>query len=393
MTLAAHDAEASPDTITPPTNVIEAILAVMRSVRAVGKDGYNEQHRFNFRGIDGVVNALGPALRDHGVVVLPNLVQLDTEQVETGSKRTLMNWTRVQVEYRFYGPGGPTDVIAVTTPGESFDSGDKGTAKAMSVAFRTALLQAFALPTQERDPDADSHEIVKPLTGQELEAEVEGAVATANRDGRDPVHALKEVWDSHGEGRLVNVTVEVNGRPLDGAAYINAWVNRVQREQDETRAGSSDEDAERAVSVASSGARSDDQARATTSAQPEPARAPAQERARETAPAVREDRRFVPLRDEISGQADTLGVPPGQHIEPLLAVQQGATKVADLPAQVVLRWVADQRPRVIEALRGQGRATEADRYAQVPSHTPLMWGSLAASQEDRQEAAHAPSSA
>lgn len=38
------------------------------------------------------------------------------------------------------------------------DSGDKATAKAMSVAFRTALLQALCLPTDEIDPDAESYE-------------------------------------------------------------------------------------------------------------------------------------------------------------------------------------------------------------------------------------------
>jgi len=40
---------------------------------------------------------------------------------------------------------------------ESMDSGDKATAKAMSVAFRTALLQTLCLPTDESDPDADSY--------------------------------------------------------------------------------------------------------------------------------------------------------------------------------------------------------------------------------------------
>ena len=41
---------------------------------------------------------------------------------------------------------------------EVVDSGDKATAKAMSVAFRTALLQALCLPTDEPDPDASSYE-------------------------------------------------------------------------------------------------------------------------------------------------------------------------------------------------------------------------------------------
>ena len=38
------------------------------------------------------------------------------------------------------------------------DSGDKATPKAMSVAFRIALLQALALPTDEPDPDSYAYE-------------------------------------------------------------------------------------------------------------------------------------------------------------------------------------------------------------------------------------------
>jgi len=40
---------------------------------------------------------------------------------------------------------------------ESMDSGDKATAKAMSVAYRTALLQTLCLPTDDVDPDAETY--------------------------------------------------------------------------------------------------------------------------------------------------------------------------------------------------------------------------------------------
>ncbi|HEY8590218.1 MAG TPA: ERF family protein, partial [Naasia sp.] len=58
----------------------------------------------------------------------------------------------VRVRFTFIGPLG--DRLSVVTPGESMDDSDKGTAKAMSVAMRTALLQTFALPTDDPDPDA-----------------------------------------------------------------------------------------------------------------------------------------------------------------------------------------------------------------------------------------------
>jgi hypothetical protein len=63
---------------------------------------------------------------------------------------------KVKVTYTFIGASG--DSIKATVVGEAMDSGDKATAKAMSVAFRTALLQALSLPTDEPDPDATSYE-------------------------------------------------------------------------------------------------------------------------------------------------------------------------------------------------------------------------------------------
>jgi hypothetical protein len=63
-----------------------------------------------------------------------------------------MRLTTVTVEYTFLGPTG--DRITTTVPGEAWDSEDKGSSKAMAVAFRTALIQVLAIPTKERDPHA-----------------------------------------------------------------------------------------------------------------------------------------------------------------------------------------------------------------------------------------------
>lgn len=138
------------------TTVYEALNGVMRDVREVRKASENKQQGFMFRGIDAVVNAVGPALRDHGVIVTPTVQAYEYGTVEVGNNRTRMAHVRVTVTYSFYGPEG--DAIYATTIGEAMDSGDKATAKAMSVAFRIALLQALALPTDEPDPDASSYE-------------------------------------------------------------------------------------------------------------------------------------------------------------------------------------------------------------------------------------------
>jgi len=134
----------------------ESLVEVMREISHVGKKERNQAQGFNFRGIDAVVNAVGPALRKHSVVVAPTILSADYSTVEVGKNRTPMREATLLVKYTFYDSQG--DSLEAVAPGEALDSGDKATAKAMSVAFRTCLLQTLALPTDEKDPDADSYE-------------------------------------------------------------------------------------------------------------------------------------------------------------------------------------------------------------------------------------------
>ena len=133
----------------------EALALVMDDVKAVAKKDRNEAQRFNFRGIDATLNAVGPALRKHGVVVLPTVIE-HTYDTVTSRNGSLMGHVLVKVQYDFIGPAG--DRLTCTVMGESMDTGDKATPKAMSVAFRTALLQALTLPTDEPDPDSETYE-------------------------------------------------------------------------------------------------------------------------------------------------------------------------------------------------------------------------------------------
>jgi len=135
--------------------VIQALSAVMADVQAVRKDSRNQQQNFNFRGIDAVMNAVGPALRKHGVVIVPETVDARHRDTTTTGGKPAREAT-VVVTYRAYGPGG--DSIPIQAPGESLDAGDKATPKAMSVAYRTALLQALTIPTDEPEPDAQTYQ-------------------------------------------------------------------------------------------------------------------------------------------------------------------------------------------------------------------------------------------
>lgn len=131
----------------------QSMVAVMERVRGLAKSDRNNHFNFNFRGIDAVMNAVGPALREVGAVIVPEVKTIDRNY---GGK---MTGTVVHVAYHWHGPDG--SVITGSAAGEAFDTGDKSVPKAMSVAYRTYLLQALCLPTDE--PDPDSHSYTEPV--------------------------------------------------------------------------------------------------------------------------------------------------------------------------------------------------------------------------------------
>lgn len=176
-------------------NSIHHLLSkVMEDVGAVRKEDRNQHQGFNFRGIDAVVKAVYPALVKHGVVVVPNLVDYTYESIEVGARATKMQHVVVKVDYVFHAPDGSS--LTTRVAGEAMDSGDKGLAKAMSVAFRTALLQSLCLPTDEPDPDSFS-------PGQETPKKVAAKVAAPKK--AEPVPTLESLMS-----RLESVAASAN---------------------------------------------------------------------------------------------------------------------------------------------------------------------------------------
>ena len=138
-----------------PLTVHEAWNRVMRDVQSISKDSRNSQQGFNFRGIDAVMNAVGPVLREHGVFVVPLAQSHEAERYQSKNGGQMCNRV-VEMGFTVYGPRG--DHFNGMAYGEAADSGDKSMTKAESVALRTFLLQALMIPTDEPDPDSEVHE-------------------------------------------------------------------------------------------------------------------------------------------------------------------------------------------------------------------------------------------
>lgn len=183
---AAPPEPALPESGTPaPPTVHEAWSAVMGAVQGVSKAQRNVAQNFSFRGIDDVMNAVGPALREHGVAVLPRHTTVESEERIATKTGTAMHSVIIRIGWRIYGPGG--DWIEGESLGESADAGDKAVSKAHSVAYRTFLLQALCIPTDQPDPD---HTTFTAVTGAPTTT---SAGETLTMDGRAGYDRLKEI--------------------------------------------------------------------------------------------------------------------------------------------------------------------------------------------------------
>lgn len=177
----------------PTPTVYEAWGRVMDEVRSIGKESRNAQQGFNFRGIDAVMDAVGPVLRKHGVTVVPIAIEHEAERYETAKGGKMVN-RLAKMQFTVFGPRG--DHFGGVTYGEAADSGDKAMTKAESVALRTFLLQALMIPTGDPDPDSESHERAsspRPATKAAAKAKTPSA-ADKEREDLKAV-AAENGWD------------------------------------------------------------------------------------------------------------------------------------------------------------------------------------------------------
>src|SRR5512146_388153 len=152
---------------TPAGAIFGKMVAVFKEIDAIGKTARNQSQGFNYRGIDDVYNAINPILAKHGVFMTAEVLSKTREERVTkrdNGKDSILAFTCLHMRYHFHAEDGSS--VPTEAEGEGMDSGDKSSNKAMSVAHKYALLQAFCIPTKDLDdPDADSHEVAPKQNG------------------------------------------------------------------------------------------------------------------------------------------------------------------------------------------------------------------------------------
>jgi len=132
-----------------------ALVAVMQDIEAIGKNRRNNFHKYDFRGIDDVYNAIHPLIKKHGIFCAPSVLTDTVERREANTKDGgKMMYTSMSVLHRFYAADG--SFLEVTTCGEGMDAGDKGAHKAQSMAMKIAYIEMFAIPIKDKPEDRDA---------------------------------------------------------------------------------------------------------------------------------------------------------------------------------------------------------------------------------------------
>ena len=153
--------------------IYQAIIGVMSDIGVIGKEKKNAQQGFKYRGVDDVMNALQPVMVQHGLFVVPEIIDQKREERQTNRGGNLI-YSVCTVRYTFYAKDGSS--VQCVVVGEGMDSGDKATNKAMSSAFKYACFQVFCIPTEEmKDPDAEVHTVAP-----REEPKIAAATAKAN---------------------------------------------------------------------------------------------------------------------------------------------------------------------------------------------------------------------
>ncbi len=125
-------------------NVYQRMLGVMEDVSYIQKGEKTVNGQYRFASHDEVTAKLHPALVKHRLLALPSVQELTQDG----------NRTEVKLSVTFLNVDKPEEAITCIFHGFGIDPADKGPGKAISYAFKYAMLKTFCLETGD---DADNN--------------------------------------------------------------------------------------------------------------------------------------------------------------------------------------------------------------------------------------------
>lgn len=145
--------------MTDARSIHDRIVAITDALPAIGKDQVMSGGgvRYNYRGIEDLLPHFKGLFTAHGVYVTPEHALISDESYDVPKKGGgSTRWRHVTIlsDFTFHGLDG--DEVRVTVLGEGKDSADKAVLKAMTSAYKYALIQTFCVADASDDPDREA---------------------------------------------------------------------------------------------------------------------------------------------------------------------------------------------------------------------------------------------
>jgi hypothetical protein len=149
-----------------PDNIFQRMSMITQEITAVAKNlsvgtGKNQ---YKAVGEPDVLAAVRPVEAKHGVYSYPisrEIVESGTLEKENQYGKTIQNYMRIKVVYRFLCIDNPASHMDIESFGDGVDAQDKAPGKAMTYADKYALMKAYKIITGD-DPDQyESEEYIK----------------------------------------------------------------------------------------------------------------------------------------------------------------------------------------------------------------------------------------
>jgi hypothetical protein len=135
-------------------SVYAAINAVMAELtrNGIAKTHLNQVDDYMYRSVDDVLDRLAPLLAQKRLCILPKVLERTAvERSDEGSQ--LLTHVAIRMRFKLVSVEDGS-CHCVETFGEALDASDKATTKAMSAAYKSAMIQTFCIPVSgSDDPD------------------------------------------------------------------------------------------------------------------------------------------------------------------------------------------------------------------------------------------------
>jgi hypothetical protein len=200
------------------------VITALGEVRAaINLDGISKADtasgdgvKFNFRGIDAVLNAFSGPMVKAGLMILPSYSEPALHQRTTGSGKANYNYL-VKGTFTALSTKDGSVLPLGDFYGEANDTQDKAVAKAQSIAMRQAYLQTFSVPLgPDMDPESGD-------SGGEPREAAQAATAKQQqpqrRDNSKPAAEGQVVTNlTDAQKRILDNKLKASGKTMDQVA-------------------------------------------------------------------------------------------------------------------------------------------------------------------------------